>query len=222
MKKKKSFRELFRMPDQLPRYPGEVAQASADPTAPLALREAVRINDSTLDKLWKFYYEPQKKVLLSEKEEEMRRRIVNVWELLTGQILNDRKAAQAQVQWCKDNFMHITERTAYDDVRRAKQLFGDPRVSMALYEKARISAILLDCIAEAKKIGDLYNVHRLISRYNAVNALESNIKDIAPRAPIIIQFHADEETLKKQAAELMQGVKGTIDITPEEEDDQGS
>lgn len=182
----------------------------SDPSSQsLALREARRIKDSAFDRIWKYYYEPKKEVALTEHEEEMRRRISNAWDLLTGKILNDRKAVQAHTQWCKDNFMQISERTAYDDIRRAKQMFGDPRVNTPVFEKARISTILLDLIETAKRQGDLDNAQRLIRRYNAVNGLEDPLKTLVPRPPITIVFSADEEVLKKQAEELMQGV--TID-----------
>lgn len=183
---------------------------NAEPTGQaLALREAKRIKDSSFDRIWKYYYEPKKEVALTEHEEEMRRRISNAWDLLTGRILNDRKAVQAHTQWCKDNYMQISERTAYDDIRRAKQMFGDPRVNTPVFEKARISTILLDLIETANRLGDLDNAQRLIRRYNAVNGLEDPLKTLVPRPPITIVFSADEEVLKKQAEELMQGA--TID-----------
>lgn len=182
----------------------------------LMLREARRINDSHFDKLWKYLYEPKKSVVLTDFEEEMRRRLHNVWQLLTGDILNDRKAVLAHTTWCKDNCMTITERTAYDDVRRAKMLFGDPRQSTAIFEKARISAILLDQIKSMKEIGQTGTtidkieaakaINALTRRYNAVNGLEEDIKTQLPRPAITINFNADPETLKKQAADLMSDV----------------
>jgi hypothetical protein len=178
----------------------------------LALREARRINDSNFNMLWKYLYEPQKQVQLSEFQEDMRKRLFNMWNLLTSKVLNDRKAVLAHVQWCKDNFMQISERTAYDDVRRAKMLFGDPRVNTPVFEKARISNIILELIEVAKQTGDLENAGRLIRRYNAVNGLEDDMKTNVPRPPITIVFNSDEETLRKQAAELMSGVAEDTDF----------
>jgi hypothetical protein len=196
----------------LPVYSGDFALANVEPGTSIALREARRIKDQSFDRIWKFYYEPKKEIQLTEFEEDMRKRLAHVWDLLTGKVLNDRKAVQAHVVWCKDNYMEITERTAYDDLRRSKQLFGDPKVNTPVFEKARISNILLDLIEIAKANKDLDNAQRLIRRYNAVNGLEDDIKTQLPRPAITINFNADEETLKKQAAELMQGIAVDTDF----------
>lgn len=177
------------------------------------MREAKRINDSTMDKLWKYLYEPKKNVELTQIEEDMKLRLENIWFLLTGKVLNDRRAVKAHIDWCNKHSLKISERTAYDDVRRAKALYGDPRIGSAIYEKKRISEVLLDLIRTAKAYGDLDNAQRLIRRYNAVNGLEDDIKTQLPRAPITINFNADPETLRKQALELMKGVAQDVEFT---------
>jgi hypothetical protein len=181
-----------------------------------ALREAKRLNDSGFARIWKFYFEPKKNIALSDFEDEVRKRLNNAWLLLTGKILNDRKAVLAHTEWCKQNFMEITERTAYDDVRRAKMLFGDPRMSTAIFEKKRMSEILLDQIEMLRTVQQTGNtidkiesakaINSLARRYNAVNGLEDDIKTQLPRPPITIVFNSDPEVLKKQAQELMEGV----------------
>jgi RNAse (barnase) inhibitor barstar len=188
----------------VPVYNGGFEVAAPSGGVP-ALREARRITDKHFNVLWKYYYEPQKQVQLTDFEDEFRRRLSNAWDLLTGKVLNDRKAVLAHTQWCKDNFMQITERTAYNDICRAKMLFGDPRVNTPVFEKARMSNIILELIEVAKRNGDLENAGRLIRRYNAVNGLEDDLKTNVPRPPITIVFSSDEETLLKQAAELMKG-----------------
>lgn len=192
----------------------------------VSLREAKRINDSLFSRLWKYLYEPHKKCELTEYEVKVLTRLNNVWQLLTGKILNDRKAVLAHVEWCKRNDIDITERTAYDDVRRAKALFGDPTQSSAIFEKARISAVLLDQIEQMKGISDdkqsvvsdkieaAKAINALARRYNAVNGLEEDIKTKLPMPPISISFNADPETLKRQADELMKGVSAEdVDFT---------
>lgn len=210
----------LRVTDDRSNYPGKRNEPNTEESKALTLREARRIKDSSFDRIWKYYYEPKKEIALNEHEEEVRKRLSNMWSLLTGKVLNDRKAVHAHTQWCKDNFMQITERTAYDDLRRAKFLFGDPRQSAAVFEKSRISAILLELIEKAKEIGEkcadagdyemasknFDTAARLIRRYNAVNGIEEDIKTQLPRPAIIIQFNSNEETLKQQAAELMKGV----------------
>ena len=211
-------------------YPGRRGEEGVEQSKSLALREAKRIRDSAFDKIWKYYYEPKKNIELSEHEEEIRLRLNNVWQLITGRVLNDRKAVLAHTQWCKDNYMQISERTAYDDLRRTKFLFGDPRQNMATFEKARISSILLDLIETAKstvekctamgeyELAAKHNdsAARLIRRYNAVNGIEQDPKTQLPRPPIVINFNADKETLMQQAAELMKGI--AVDTDYEEAD----
>jgi hypothetical protein len=177
------------------------------------MREAKRINDSNLDRLWKYLYEPKKNVELTEFETDMKLRLENVWFLLTGKVLNDRRAVKAHMDWCNRHYMQISERTAYEDVRRAKALYGDPRIGSAIYDKKRISEVLLDLIRTAKAYNDLDNAQRLIRRYNAVNGLEDDIKTQLPRPAITINFNADPETLKKQAADLMQGIAVDAEFT---------
>lgn len=208
-----------------PVYPGKRTLTPSLPGEAVALREARRINDSSFARLWKYLYEPNKNILLTDHEEEMRLRLANVWSLLTGKVLNDRKAVLAHTTWCKDNFMQITERTAYDDVRRAKALFGDPRANAAIFEKARISTILLDQMQVLKSISETGNtidkieaakaINQITRRYNAVNGLEDDIKTQLPRAAISITFNADPETLRKQAEELMDGVTIDAEFTEE-------
>lgn len=206
---------------ELPAFWGEFSKTEA--TQLPALREAKKCNDSAFNRVWKYLYEPKKNVELSAFEEELRLRWHNAWQLLTGQILNDRKAVLAHIVWCKENFMMICERTAYDDIRRSKMLFGDPRQSTAIFEKARISAILLDQISGLKtisengstkfKIESAKAINGLTRRYNAVNGLEDDFKTQLPRPAITINFVADPEVLKKQAAELMEGVTFDTDYT---------
>jgi hypothetical protein len=192
---------------------------------PPALREAKRIKDSSFARLWKYLYEPDKAVDLTELEYDQLRRLSNVWDLLTGKILNDRKAVLAHVTWCKEKCMDISERTAYDDLKRAKFLYGDPRVNTPVFEKARISTIILGQIEQMKTISETGNtiarieaakaINQLTRRYNAVNGLEEDIKSAIPRPAITITFTSDTETLKRQAAELMNDL--TIDVPHSEE-----
>jgi hypothetical protein len=208
----------------LPVYQGGF-EKSQPVTQALTLREAKLIKDSAFDHIWKFLYDPKKPVELTDHEEDMLRRLSNTWDLLTGKVLNDRKAVKAHMQWCKDNFMQISERTAYDDIRRAKALYGDPRLSTAVFEKARISAVLLEQIEMMKSISDTGStidkieaakaINQLTRRFNAVNGLEDDIKTQLPRPAITINFNSDEATLKAQADELMKGV--TIDVEYTEE-----
>ena len=168
----------------------------------LALRSANRATDSTFDRLWKYYYDKHA-VQLSEKEEEIRKRLVNIWDLLSD-ILTDRQAIRAHVQWCEDNGYHITERWAQEDLRLAKMLFGDRKVQIKSAKRAITGEWLMKAIQYAWEKKDLDSYANLILRYNKLFGLESDTdsESIAERQAIQITFSSDPETLKKEMQDL--------------------
>lgn len=167
----------------------------------LVIRSANRVNDTTFDRIWKFYYD-KSDIQLKEKEEEIRRRLINIWSLL-GDILTDRKAVLAHVKWCRDKGYKISEKYAYEDLRTAKMLFGDRRIQDKAAKRAIVSDWLIKGIKYAWDHKDMDNYQRLIRRYNVLNGLEGD-KDQLPsdRPAIAVIFNADPETLKKQADEM--------------------
>lgn len=167
----------------------------------VVLRSANRVNDTTFDRIWKFYYD-KSDIQLKEKEEEIRGRLVNIWGLL-GDILTDRQAILAHLKWCEDQGYSIKERTAYEDLRYAKMLFGDRTKQTKAAQRAMVNEWLIKGINKAWQDESLKAYAMLIRRYNAVNGLEGDQAGALQEKPaIIINFNADPETLKKQQAEL--------------------
>jgi hypothetical protein len=167
---------------------------------PMSLRSADRVNDSTFTRIWKFYYE-KSDIELKEKEEEIRHRLVNIWRLLAD-VLTDRQAVLAHMQWCRDEGLEISERTAYEDLRFTKMLFGDSAKQSKAMQKAIVNEWLIWGINKAKKDGSLKAFALLIRRYNALNALEGDQSASGARPPIQIVFDSDPQTLKNQMDEL--------------------
>lgn len=168
----------------------------------IVLRSANRVNETTFERIWKFYYE-KSEIELKEKEEEIRQRLINIWSLL-GEILTDRQAVLAHVRWCEDKGYRIKERTAYEDLRYAKMLFGDRTKQSKAAHRAVVNEWLVKGIKKAWEANDMDNYQRLIRRYNALNGLESDTTGTGSRPPITIAFKADRETLEKQIQEMRQ------------------
>lgn len=168
----------------------------------IVLRSANRINDSTFDRIWKFYYE-KSEIELKEKEEEIRSRLVNIWGHL-GDILTDRKAVAAHIKWCQDKGYRIKERTAYEDLRYARMLFGDRSKQSKAAQRAIVNEWLIWGINKAKDENSLKAFAMLIRRYNALNGLEGDQTGSSARPPIQINFNSDPETLKKKIEEMRQ------------------
>lgn len=170
-------------------------------TTALALRSANRVNQSTFERICKFYYEQSTKIELKPKEEEIRIRLHNIWNLL-GDILTDRQAVLAHIQWCKDEGYNIKESIAYEDLRFAKMLFGDKNKQDKTAQRAIMSEILLKQIKIATDKKKLLSLARLVKEFNELNDLKNHGTGPREWKPIVVVFDSDPETLKKQAAEL--------------------
>lgn len=176
---------------------------SEQKTTALVLRSANRINEDTFARIWKFYFDTKATVELKEKEEEIRQRLVKMWDLLSGDVLTDRKAVLAHVKWCNENGINIKERTAYEDLNHAKMLFGDPARQSKSAQRAIANEILLNLISKCIAKNKFMSAARLIKEYNELNDLKNHIDGKeAPKAPIFINFSSDPETLKKQIEEM--------------------
>jgi len=184
----------------------------------LPIRWADRVDDTTFERIWKFYYDNKASIALKPKEEDMRLRIINIWSLLAD-ILTDRKAVLAHIQWCKDQGIDIKEATAYEDLKAAKMMFGDRNKQSKAAQRAISSEILLNMIKQTKDKNKHMSAARLIKEYNELNDLKNHEdSDLNSWRPITIIFNADPETLKKQAAELRRKAEAAnaTDITTEQ------
>jgi hypothetical protein len=180
------------------------------------LRDAHRISDQVFAKIWRFYHEPRSNIVLTDEQDAMRKRLVKMWDLLCGELLSDYKAICAYVQYYADQGITLSEKRGRADLLQCKLLFGDPRNNHHLFERKRMSEILLDQIAKMRQIQETKPdrsvfaakvITLLIARYSKINGLEvDDIRKAVPRPPIKIVFTGDEKTLKKQAAQLMKDI----------------
>jgi hypothetical protein len=193
--------------------------ASSTGETALVLRSANRANDDTFERIWKFYYDQKNTIELKPKEEEIRNRLANIWGYLGNDILTDRKAVLAHIKWCEANGYTIKESIAYEDLRYAKQLFGDRTKQTKAAMRAMSNEWLQNAIQKAWKKGKLISLARLVKEYNELNDLKNHdTVDPARWKPQVIVFNADPDTLKKQMEEMRKRAEraNAIDITPED------
>jgi len=186
----------------------------------IVLRSADRVNDPTFERIWKYYYDQKDAIALKPKEEEIRKRLENIWGHLAD-ILTDRQAVMAHMKWCEDQGYSVRETVAYEDLKYCKMLFGDRRKQTKASLRAISNDILINAINKAKRQGKLMSLARLIKEYNELNDLKNHTDENGDHwRPTTIIFNSDPETLRKQTEELRKRAdqaNNTIDITPADE-----
>jgi hypothetical protein len=181
------------------------------------LRSANRIDDTTIDRIWKFYFESDTSIELTKKEEEIRTRLDYTWKLL-GDILTDR---QVLLKLMKQ--FDISERQGHTDIYQAKLLFGNPRKGVKEAQKVILSDILIKAMKKAYKSEDWKGLEKLALRYTRINGLDektdNNIADLIRQlVPTKIVISADPEVLKQEAAELVKDIDYEEIHEPEDPD----
>ena len=169
------------------------------------LRSANRTDDSTIDRIWKFYFETDTSIELTKKEEEIRDRLEYAWKLL-GDVLTDR---QVLLKLMKK--FDISERQGHTDIHNAKLLFGNPRKGIKEAQKVILSDLLIKSMKKAYKSEDWKGLEKLALRYTRINGLDektdNNLADLIRQlVPTKIVISADPEVLKQEAAELVKDI----------------
>ena len=167
-------------------------------------REARKTNDSTFDRIYKFYF-GKVRVELTPKETVIKDR----WDMCFKYLCNmhtDRKV----VQMLQKNF-DITMSVAYNDVRNTKLLFGDSKNVDREFKRKVSEEWTLWGMKQAKKEKNLDALDKLVGRYNKINGLEGEsdneyadmVKKLTPTALI---FVLDTKQLQVEATGLMQNI----------------
>lgn len=179
--------------------------------------EARRTKDSTFDRIFKFYYS-KKKIILRDKEEQIRERWYYAWQLLCNTYTRNQVAQGIARKY------EITERQGFIDVDNAMRLFSDPRNTDKMAKRAIAEEWITKGIKKAWDTGDLLSYERLIRRFNRVNGLENEENPmsewIKKQKPVAVVITADPKELEKMAADLMRGVPDVKDIPYEEVEDE--
>lgn len=176
-------------------------------------------DDTLFDRIWRFYYDSKSQTELTATEEKMRERWEFAWRMMCG--INTKR----QVAKMMAKRYSVSERTAWTDIANAKMLFGsDPKVANKQAERELVSQWIMKGIRKAWDDKDMDNYYKLLSSYTKLHGLEDH-KDlglgdiISKLKPHVIEISADPETLKQQAAGLMEDVED-VDYEDLKSDDE--
>lgn len=173
-------------------------------------REAQKTNDSTFDRIYKFYHNDKSRVELKEDEKVIAQRWEKAWFLL----VHHRTKKQAADML--SHLFSISKSVAYDDVRNAMILFTDPSTDLKEAKRAIAETALLQGAAKAWKTGDLEMHHKYMKEYSDINGLKENsqdgalaniIKNLKPAQVIIV---ANQKELDDEINNLQQEI--TMDM----------
>jgi hypothetical protein len=172
---------------------------------PEAKREARKTKDSTMDRIWKYYHDKKRITELDADEERIRERIEKAWFLLCNH-KGTKEATEAL-----EKLFGIKRSVAYDDVRNAMMLFGDPRVDMKDAKRAIAETIIMRAAEKAWDLNDLEMHHKYMKLYSDINMLTAKDDDrmadaLRKMRPVAVVFVAERSQLEQQAADLMKDV----------------
>lgn len=178
-------------------------------------REAKKTNDSTFDRIYKYYHNNKTRIELSPEEDRIRERWEKAWFLLC------RRRTQKQVVELIEKLFNVGKSVAYDDVRNAMQIFSNPNADMKDAKRAIAETMALEGANLCFKKGDTEGYHKFIKIYMDINGLDveedSKMKEMLKNLkPTTLIFVTDREILKKEADALMKGIPQVEDIAHEE------
>lgn len=181
-----------------------------------SLREANKTNDSTFDRIYK-YYHGKSRLQLRPEEDSIRERWEKAWLILTHH-RTQKKTVEMLERICG-----IGKSTAYDDVKNAMILFGNPVDGLKEAKRAIFETAILNGAQKAWKRGDLEAHLKYMKEYKEVNGLHlqdgDNLKDILKGLkPHTIVFVTNQELLKKEADQLLANIPA-IDVDFETTDE---
>lgn len=181
-------------------------------------REARKTKDSTMDRIWKYYHDKKRQQNLTEDEHKVRERWEKAWFLLCSH--KNMKDASEEIE----KMFNVKRSVAYDDVRNAMLLFGDPRNDMKDAKRALAESMVLKGLEKAWAEGDLEVYYRFVKEYKEINQLnvaeDGRLAEILRKMrPTTVVFVASKEQLERQAQELMKNVP-TVDVDYEDADEE--
>lgn len=133
-------------------------------------REAAKSKDSTADRIYK-YYHSKSRVELTEEEEGIRVRWEKAWFLLC------RHKTVKEVTAVIGKMFNIGKSIAYDDVRNAQMLFGNPQQDMREAKKAMAETWIVRGLRKAWKNEDMESYQKLLKQYCELNGLSDQSND---------------------------------------------
>jgi len=178
-------------------------------------RQAGRVSDSTFERIYKYYFD-RRPIKLHPSEEKIRERWDTAWRLMTK--FNTRANV---VRKLTEEFS-VHRQTAYNDIKSALKLFGDPEDQLKAAHKSLLHEYIVKGLKKAYKSDDLKAYEKMLLRYARLHGLDKDVSgvDYSKLQPVTIVFGSNEEDLKKQADDLMSDVPNTEDVNFEVVDEK--
>jgi hypothetical protein len=178
-------------------------------------REAKKTKDSTFDKIYKYYHSDKTRIELDDEEHRIRERWEKAWLLLC------RHRTRKQVVDLMERLFHIEKSVAYDDVRKAMDLFSDPSNDIKEAKRMIAEDAYLKGAAKAWKAGNLEMHLKYMKEYSDINRLTQDadqgselaelVKKMKPTQIIITgstdQFYEEARQMQEQ---LTKDVEHTV------------
>jgi hypothetical protein len=172
-------------------------------------REAKRTNDSTFDRIYKYYHVNKTRIELTPEETGIRERWEKAWFLLC------RRRTQKQVVELLEKLFSISQSVAYDDVRNAMQIFSNPNADIKDGKRAIAETMALEGANMCFKKSDMDGYHKFIKMYMDINGLmveeDDKLKALLKnlKATTLV-FKISPDDLRKEAEDLLKDTP-TID-----------
>ncbi len=176
-------------------------------------REAKKSKDSTGDKIYR-YYHSKSSVELTPDEHKIRERWEKAWYLLC------RHRTQKEAVQVLEKLFTISKALAYDDVRNAMLLFGNPQQDTKDAKRAIAESMCLRGARKAWKDKDLELYHKFLKEYRELNglseentdeALAAMLKKFKPHQILIVGSVKDlEAEASKLQDELTQDIEHAV------------
>ncbi len=173
-------------------------------------REAKKTNDSTFDRIYKYYHNNKSRVELSKEEEQIRERWEKAWFLLS------RHRTQKQVVELVQKLFNVGKSVAYDDLRNAMMLFSNPQNDLKDAKRAIAETMAMNGANKCWKENDMEGYSKFLKLYIELNGLTSAdentvgemMKKMKP-TQIILNFRKEEveREAEKLHAQLAQDVE---------------
>jgi hypothetical protein len=180
-------------------------------------REAKKTADSTFDRIYKYFFNSKTQIKLTDDEIRISDRWERAWLFLC------RHRTRKQVAELLMRQFTISKALAYDDVKNAMNLFGEPHEGQKNAKRAIAEDAILKGMDKAWKSGDLKMHEKYVQQYIELNGLKSeetaNIEDMIRKLiPPAVTLVTDMEKLNEDAKKLQDDI--VHDISYEDVDEK--
>lgn len=175
-------------------------------------REAKKTNDSTFDRIYKYYRNNKTRIELADEEKVILERWEKSWLLLC------RHRTRKQVAEITQKLFKVGRAVAYDDIRNAMMLFSDPLNDLKDAKRAIHEEMVLRGADRCWKKGDMDGYWKFTKEYREVNSLGNDdnangvadlLKKLVPQQVIIV---ADPDELKSMASKIQEELTHDIEF----------